>query len=338
MDEALQRADWQGFELRRQQSAKHGKLRGIGLANYVERCGGGGGLQESASLRFSADGSVILAIGTMSNGQGHETAYSQIIAERLGLPFSKIHVVQGDTDVVLSGNGTGGSWSIPMGGGAVWQAADEIIEKGKQIASAQLEAAVADIEFADGRFRIAGTDRTMTLSEAVQQQPDLSTQASFKPTNYTFPYGCHVCEVELDSETGQTEILSYLAVHDFGVALNPLLLAGQVHGGVTQGIGQALLEHAVFDDQGQLLSGSFMDYALPRAGDVPAFVFEHQDSPCANNPLGVKGCGEAGAAGSPPALMNAIINALQPYRIRHVDMPALPHTLWQMMQDHKCEY
>ena len=335
MDDALTEIDWPGFEQRRQQSAYKGKLRGIGLANYVERCGGGGGLSESAHLRFEPDGSVSLLIGSMSNGQGHITAYSQIIHERLGLPFEKIQVIQGDTDQVKTGRGTGGSWSIPMGGGALMLAADDLIEKTRQHAAQLLEAAATDIEFENAEFRIAGTDRRIGLDAVVQDfyrrhnTSSLAGEARYQPDNYTFPYGCHVCEVEVDPDTGHVKILDYLAVHDFGHALNPLLLAGQVHGGVAQGIGQALLEHTVFDPDGQLLSGSLMDYCLPRAMELPSLRFQHQETPAPGNPLGVKGCGEAGAAGSPPALMNAIVNALSPYYIRHLDMPATPQTVWR---------
>ena len=338
LDDALVQSRWEDFEQRRKESARQGKLRGIGLANYVERCGGGGGLSESANLRFEPDGGVTLLIGSMSNGQGHITAYSQIIHERLGLPFEKIHVVQGDTDQVKTGRGTGGSWSIPMGGGAIMLAADDLIEKTRQHAAQILEAAATDIEFENAQFTIAGTDRRIDLAEVIadfyrrNSNASLAGEARYQPDNFTFPYGCHVCEVEVDPATGQVQILDYLAMHDFGHALNPLLLAGQVHGGLAQGIGQALFEHTVYDPDGQLLSGSLLDYCLPRALDLPSFRFEHQDTPAPGNPLGVKGCGEAGAAGSPPALINAIVDALNPYQIRHLDMPATPQVIWRAIQ------
>ena len=344
MDEALKDTKWHDFANRRKQAQQRGKLRGIGMANYVERCGGGGGLAESAQLRFAADGSVELVVGAMSNGQGHETAYSQIIHERFALPFEKIKITQGDTDQVETSNGTGGSWSIPMAGGAAWFAADQVITKAKHIAAHLLEASVVDIEFDEGQFSVAGTDLSVDWASICRAAFDQNTlpanialgltgEALYQPSNHTFPYGCHICEVEVDPETGAVDIIDYTAVHDFGRALNPLLLAGQVHGGVSQGIGQALLEHTVYDnDTGQLLSGSFMDYGIPRADDLPLFGFQHRATPAASNPMGIKGCGEAGATGSPPALMNAIIDALAPLGVRHVDMPATPERLWRMCQ------
>ncbi|MFO1352508.1 MAG: xanthine dehydrogenase family protein molybdopterin-binding subunit [Gammaproteobacteria bacterium] len=344
MDAALAAAQWHDFTARRAQAAQAGKLRGIGFANYVERCGGGGGLSEEAVLRFDADGGVSLFIGSMANGQGHETAYSQIVNERLGLPFERIRIVQGDTDTIATGLGTGGSWSIPMGGGAIWQAADLLLEKARLIAAERLEVADADLEFdsGSGAFRVAGTDLRLPLAEIARLALDpawlppgmeagLNGAARYAPNNHTFPYGCHVCEVDLDPETGKAAIVAYTAVHDFGRVLNPLLLAGQVHGGVAQGIGQALLEQAVYDADGQLLSGSLLDYCLPRADDLPFFAFRAEQTPAPHNPFGAKGCGEAGAAGSPPALINAIIDALAPYQVRHLDMPATPEKLWRIL-------
>lgn len=341
MDAALQQSAWHDFEQRRTAALEQGKLLGIGMANYVERCGGGGGLSEAATLRFNADGTLQILIGTMSNGQGHETAYSQIIHEQLGLPFEKIQLIQGDTDQISSGHGTGGSWSIPMGGGAVLMAGEHLLENAKVIASHLLEAAETDIEFSDGQFRVVGTDVRISLSEVAQaafdpaQLPDdaetgLTGEARYQPANHTFPHGCHICEVEIDRDTGALSLLEYTAVHDFGRALNPLLLAGQVHGGVTQGIGQAMLERTVYDGEGQLLSGSLMDYCLPRADDLPAFHFHGVETPSPHNPLGIKGCGEAGATGSPPALMNAVVDALAPLDVRHVDMPIISETLWNL--------
>ena len=343
MEAAMARADWAGFEDRRRIAAERGKLRGIGMANYVERCGGGAGLSEDARLEFQADGSVTLYIGTMSNGQGHETAYSQIVNERFGLPFDKIRVVQGDTDRVASGGGTGGSWSIPMGGGAVSVTADRILDKARRIAAHKLETAEADLDFEDGAFRVTGTDIALDLDAVARLAfdpaalpeglaPGLDETANFKPENYTYPYGCHVCEVEIDRDTGVVEIVAYHPVHDYGRALNPLLLAGQVHGGVTQGIGQALYEHTVYDDEGQLLTASFMDYCLPHADQTPEFHFEHWASPTQSNPLGIKGCGESGATGGPPAVMNAVVDALKPMGIAHIDMPATPRRVWEAMR------
>jgi len=302
------------------------------MSNYVERCGGGGGLSETARLEMDSAGLLTLYIGTMSNGQGHETAYSQILNDVLGLPFENIRLVQGDTDQIASGTGTGGSWSIPMGGGAVNLAGGDLIEQAKPLAAKELEAAEADLEFIDGHFRVAGTDIDISLIELAGRGAKISGLARFQPDNHTFPHGCHICEVEVDPETGEIDVIGYTAVHDFGRALNPSLLAGQVHGGVTQGIGQALMEHTVYDDDGQLLTGSYMDYQLPRADDLPDFVFEHRDTPTTRNPLGVKGCGEAGATGAPPAVINAIIDALGHLGVHHLDMPATPERVWNAIQ------
>ncbi|MCH8243782.1 MAG: molybdopterin-dependent oxidoreductase [Planctomycetes bacterium] len=314
-----------------------------GLAVLIERCGGGAGLAETAKLVFDEKGTVELLIGSMSNGQGHETAYSQIINDALGLPFEQIRIIQGDTDRVATGLGTGGSWSIPMGGGAVRLAADKILEKARRLAAHLIEAAEADLKFAEGTFTVAGTDMRIALDEVARaahdparlpdgEAPGLDGEVRFQPDNYTFPYGCHVAEVEIDGETGAVELISYVAVHDFGRALNPLLLEGQVTGGVVQGLGQALTEHTIYDVSGQLLSGSFVDYCLPRADDVPSVEFAHVDTPTARNPLSIKGCGEAGAAASPPALINAVIDALAPLGVDHIDMPATPGRVWRAIQ------
>ena len=343
LDSALDRADSAGFPARREDAAAAGLLRGLGIANYVERCGGGAGLSERSDLLVDADGTVTLLIGSMSNGQGHETAYSQILNETLGLPFEKIRVVQGDTDRIASGTGTGGSWSLPMGGGAVVRAVDRLIETAKPIAADSLEAAAADVEFRDGAFRVAGTDLAVSLADTAARAaadghlrsdgaPGLSAVAVYEPANNTFPYGTHLCEVEVDPETGAVRIVAYTAVHDFGQVLNPLLLAGQVHGGLAQGLGQALLEHTVYDGEGQLLSGSFMDYCIPRADDLPDFEFEPWITPSPGNPLDIKGCGEAGAAGSPPALINAVLDALAAVGVEDFHMPATPERVWRAIR------
>jgi carbon-monoxide dehydrogenase large subunit len=340
IDAALQRADWPGFVARRAAALKQGKLRGIGMANYIERCGGGAGLGETGRLEFAADGCVTVYSGSQANGQAHETAFSQIVHHWLGVPFEKIRVVEGDTDRIATGTGTGGSWSIPMGGGAIALTAEKILEKTKRVAAHLLEAAPIDIAFRDGQFSIAGTDRRIGFERVVAacfdpqrlpagEAPGLDESARHVPDNYTFPYGVHVAEVEIDRDTGAVALVGYVAVHDFGRALNPMLLAGQVHGGVTQGIGQALLEHTAYGDDGQLLAGSYMDYCLPRADDLPSFVFDHRDTPTSRNLLGVKGCGEAGATGSPPAVMNAVMDALAPLGIRHIDMPATSEKIWR---------
>lgn len=333
LDEGMQTADWAGFENRRKQASMRGRLRGIGLANFVERCGAG--VTEGATLEITDDGSAVIRIGTMANGQGHETAYAQIGEDLLGIPFDKISVIQGDTDAVATGQGTGGSRSIPLGGAAMSLAADTLIETARETAAEHLEAAVADIEFNNGAFVVAGTDRAcgwQDVARLISASGDgaaLSQHADFVPPNHTFPNGCHVCEVEVDPETGACEIVAYQVVHDFGRILNPQMLIGQVHGGVVQGLGQAKMENTVFDADGQLLTASFMDYALPRADDVPEFVFVPRETPCPSNPMGFKGCGEAGAAGAPPAFVNAVVDALSPLGVKHIDMPVTAETVWQ---------
>lgn len=344
IDGAMDKADWRGFEERRRSALKRGRLRGIGMANYIERCGGGGGLSEAARLEFDAEGGVTVFSGSMANGQAHETAFSQILHHYFDLPFEKIRVVEGDTDVIATGTGTGGSWSIPMGGGAISLASEQVIEKAKRIAAHLLEASVTDLAFAEGQFNIVGTDIQISWSDVVRasqdpkrlpagEEPGLDTEARFTPENYTYPYGCHIAEVEVDPDTGSVELAAYSCLHDFGVVLNPLLLAGQVQGGLAQGIGQALMENTAYDPEGQLLAGSFMDYRLPRADDLPDLNFTAQVSPSPQNLLGIKGCGEAGAAGSPPAVINALVDALRDHGVRHIDMPATSERVWSAMRN-----
>lgn len=340
MDAALCAADRGGFEQRRRQSRQQGRWRGLGIAYYIEACGGAP--RENAELQADGEGRVWLLIGTQNNGQGHETAYTQVLAEKLGIDAERIGVLQGDTDIVATGNGTGGSRSIPVGAVVSEQAADDLIEKGRRLAAEHLEAAEADIEYANGSFRVAGTDRGMELGAIAARVAEsqrlaggrvtgLTGSGEFSPEAMTFPNGCHVCELEVDPETGGVEILRYTVVDDFGRVLNPDMLAGQVHGGIAQGIGQAMLEHCVYEEgSGQLLSGSLNDYCLPRADDVPRYDFRYDDSiPCATNPMGVKGAGEAGAIGAPPAVINAIVDALAGVGVSHVDMPATPLRVWQ---------
>jgi aerobic carbon-monoxide dehydrogenase large subunit len=336
MARAQEIADWSGFTKRAAASKRAGKLRGIGMATYVEACGNNG--PETANVRLDRDGGVTVLIGSQSTGQGHATSYAQLVAERLDLPPECVRVVQGDTDAIASGAGTGGSSSIPVGGVSVDRAAKTLAEQLKQLAADALEAAPTDMEIADGTVRVAGTDRVMTFAELAahpQATPErLSATKDFGTEQPTFPNGTHIAEVEIDPDTGATAILSYVVVDDFGATLNPLLLAGQVHGGAVQGIGQALMEDTVYDPaSGQLLSASFMDYAMPRAGDAPSFVFETRNVPCKNNPLGVKGAGEAGAIGSCPALINAILDALwRAYHIRTIDMPATAQRVWAAIE------
>ncbi len=339
MEDAMRAADWHGFAARREDAARRGALRGIGMAYYIEVCGGGS--DEMAQVRFDPGGSVTVLIGSQTNGQGHETAYAQIVAERLGVPIETIRVVQGDTDQIVYGTGTGGSRAVAVGGSAVHAAADRIINKGKALAAHFLEAAEADIEFKDGTFVITGTDRRLSIFEVARlchtpgklppgMSAGLDESATFAPPAFTYPNGCHIAEVEIDIATGVPRIVRYTIVDDFGKVINPLLLEGQVHGGTVQGIGQALYERVVYDsDSGQLVTGSLMDYCLPRANDVPAFTFRYNEIPTPANPLGVKGAGEAGAIGAPPAVINAIVDALAPYGIRHIDMPATPEKIWR---------
>jgi carbon-monoxide dehydrogenase large subunit len=296
-------------------------------------------------LRFDPSGTLTILMGSQSSGQGHQTAYAQLAAEKFDLDLDKIRVQQGDSAAIAFGRGTGGSRSIPVGGGALMHAADKLISKGKRIAAHILEAAEADIAFADGDFAIAGTDRKVTLDAVARAafnptqlpadvEPGFAESGHFTPPAPTFPNGVHICEVEIDPETGIARIERYLVVDDFGVVINPLLLAGQVNGGIAQGVGQAMLERTVFDpDSGQLVSGTLLDYALPRADDLPALEFAYNIVPCRTNPLGVKGAGEAGAIGSPPALINAIVDALSPLGIDHIDMPATPEVVWRAIRD-----
>jgi carbon-monoxide dehydrogenase large subunit len=335
MDDALTLADWHDFEHRRAEAATRGKLRGIGLATYVEACGGGG--PEFAAVRVNGDGTVRLTIGSQTNGQGHETGFKQILSEHLGVDFDDIAVIQGDTDAMPTGSGVGGSRAIPVGGATVADAALKIQERAKARAAEMMEAAAADIVYEDARFTIVGTDRSVTLADiAADLDEDVAfdQEGSFKPPSSTFPNGAHICEIEIDQDTGSVEIVRYSVVDDFGKVLNPLLVEGQVHGGIVQGIGQALLEHTVYDkESGQLLSGSFMDYAMPRADNLPFVDFRYNEIPCRTNPLGVKGAGEAGAIGAPPAIINAVVDALSVYGVDHINMPATPSAIWQAIQD-----
>ena len=334
---AQELAGWDGFNKRAAESKRAGRLRGIGIATYIEACGNNG--PETANVRLERDGSVTVLIGSQSTGQGHATAYAQLIAERLDLPPEKVRVIQGDTDLIASGAGTGGSSSIPIGGVAVDRAGKKLGDQLKEIAAEALEAATGDLEIADGAVRIAGTDRLITFADIANHPkatPDrLRAANEFGNEPPTFPNGTHIAEVEIDPLTGTTAILKYVVVDDFGATLNPLLLAGQVHGGAVQGIGQALMEDTVYDpDSGQLLAASLMDYALPRAENAPDFVFETHNVPCKTNPLGVKGAGEAGAIGSCPAVINAVLDALwRAHRIRQIDMPATPQKVWLAIEN-----
>ena len=352
LDEALRLSDYAGFAQRKAEAEARGKRRGIGLSCYIEACGlapsavvgqlgGGVGQWESAKLRFTPTGQVQLFTGSHSHGQGHETTFAQVLSSKLGVPLASVEVIHGDTGETPMGMGTYGSRSIAVGGSAIVMAADKVIEKGKKIAAQLLEASEADIEFEAGQFTVKGTDRKKSIGEVVFEayvphhiphgsvEPGMEESAFYDPSNFTFPAGTHVCEVEVDPETGIVKIVNFTAVDDFGKVINPMIVEGQVHGGIAQGVGQALIEGCVYDlDTGQLLTGSFMDYSMPRADDFPDFKVGMTETPCPHNPLGVKGCGEAGAIAAPAAVMNALTDALG---VR-VSMPATPEKLWRVIQ------
>ena len=353
MDAAQKLADVSGFAKRKEESKKKGKLRGLGYAAYIEACGiapsavagalgARAGLFEAGEVRVHPTGSVTVFTGSHSHGQGHETTFAQVVADRLGLPFENIDIVHGDTSKVLFGMGTYGSRSIAVGGTAIVKALDKIVAKGKKIAAHLMEAAEADVVFENGAFTVAGTDKKKMFGEVAfaayvphnyphdKLEPGLNENAFYDPANFTFPAGTYVCEVEVDPETGVVKIEKFTAVDDFGKIINPMIVEGQVHGGLTQGIGQALTEGCQYDTTGQLLTGSFMDYCLPRATDVPFYQVDTRETACTHNPLGVKGCGEAGAIGAPAALMNAITDALG---VKDMPMPATPQTVWRTLKN-----
>ncbi|MCY4551776.1 MAG: xanthine dehydrogenase family protein molybdopterin-binding subunit [Defluviicoccus sp.] len=342
LDDALALAGYAGFAARREDAAARGKLRGIGISNTVHRAAG---LEiEAAQIRFDASGTATLMVGSVHHGQGHATTFTQIACDRLGLEPGAVRFVSGDTDVVTFGRGSFASRSAALGGSAVALAADRIVDKGRIIAAALLEAAEEDIDFADGVFSVSGTDRSVGIADIARAayaprdlpldiEPGLDEMAMFRPGALTFPNGCHVAEIEIDPETGAVEIAGYAVVDDFGTILNPLLLEGQIHGGLAQGIGQALMEDVAFDPAtGQLLAGSFMDYCMPRADDLPSYVAAFNELPTAVNPVGVKGAGEAGAVGALPAMMNAVVDALAPLGVEHVQMPATPERIWRAIR------
>jgi carbon-monoxide dehydrogenase large subunit len=341
LDRTLALADWQGFEERASEARSRGRRRGIGICTYLE-CSGGGP-REHAALRFSSDGRVTLAVGSQSTGMGHETVMAQIVAARLGLPLESIDFLQADTDATPIGGGHGGSRGLEMGGSAVLRVAERVLEKATRIAAHLLEAATVDVEFDAGQFRIAGTDRAIGMQEVIRasldarRRPDdmdtLDAALDYERSAITYPNGCHVAEVEIDPETGSVKLVNYSIVDDFGTIINPLTCAGQVMGGTAQGIGQALMEKIIYEhDSGQLLSGSFMDYCLPRAADLIDFRIEFfEGAPTGENPLGAKGAGEAGCCGALPAVVGAVVHALEEYGVRHLDMPLTPEKLWRAM-------
>ena len=356
LDRALELADYKGFPARKAAAANNGKRRGIGFSNYIEACGiapsaaigslgAGVGLWESAEVRVNPVGTVEILTGSHSHGQGHETTFAQLVSDRLGIDINNVSIVHGDTDKVQFGMGTYGSRSGAVGMTAIAKALDKVEAKAKKVAAHIMEAAAEDVEFKNGTFTVKGTDKKMAFGEVAlaayvahkfptsEIEPGLKESAFHDPTNFTFPAGCHICEVEIDPETGTSEIVSWVAVDDFGTVINPMIVEGQVHGGIVQGVGQALSEGCVYDrESGQLITGSYMDYCMPRAGDVPSFKLDFTETKCPSNPLGMKGCGEAGAIAAPAAVMNAVTDALG---MRDLPMPASPHTVWKALEPQK---
>ena len=331
LDKCLTQADWQGFAARQAASRAKGMLRGRGISAYLEATAPAG--KEMGGVHFEDDGTVSLITGTQNYGQGHASAFAQVLCDQLGVPFESIRLLQGDSDELLAGGGTGGSRSIMASGAAIVSVSVEVKEKARHLAAEKLETAIEDIQFEAGQLQIAGTDRGISLMELAQSEEGragaLNAALVIDTPPSSYPNGVHICELEIDPETGSTRLDRYIVVDDFGTMVNPLLVAGQVHGAVTQGIGQALMEHAVYDGQGQLLSGSFMDYAMPRADQIPIISFDDHPVPATTNPLGVKGCGEAGTSGALPAVMNAVVDALAEFGILHMDMPATPEKIWR---------
>jgi carbon-monoxide dehydrogenase large subunit len=356
LDMALQAIDFDHFAERKAASEARGKLRGFGVSTYIEACGiapsalvgalgARAGLYEAASVRVHPTGSVTVFTGTHSHGQGHETTFAQLVVEKLGVPLENVEIVHGDTDRIPFGMGTYGSRSAAVGGSAIIKAIDKIVDKGKKVAAHLLEASVADIEFADGKFRVAGTDKEKAFGDIAfaayvphnypieSVEPGLEDSAFYDPKNFTFPAGCHCVEVEVDPETGVVEVVDVSIADDVGVVINPMIVDGQAHGGLAHGIGQALLEECVYDEGGQLLSGSYMSYTMPRAADLPSFRVGNHVTACTHNPTGIKGVGEVGAIGVPPAVINAVLDALTPLGVKDIDMPATPERVWRAIRD-----
>ena len=356
LDKAMEMIDYANFESRRAEAAKRGKYRGIGLSSYIEACGiapsavvgalgGRVGLYESAVVRVDPTGTISVFTGTHSHGQGHATTFAQIVADKLGVPLDSIDIVHGDTDRIPFGMGTYGSRSLAVGGTAISKAVDKVIEKGKIIAAHMMEASETDLEFKDGKFTVAGTDKEKSFGEIAlsayvphnfphdRLEPGLEETAFYDPLNFTYPAGTHICEVEIDPATGVVDIVDWAACDDFGNLINPMIVEGQVHGGIAQGVGQALLENAHYNEDGQLLTASYMDYCMPRADNLPSLKIDYTVTACTHNDLGVKGCGEAGAIASPPAVINAIVDALSVVGVTDMSMPATTEKIWRAIND-----
>ncbi|MEO0814547.1 MAG: molybdopterin cofactor-binding domain-containing protein, partial [Myxococcota bacterium] len=352
----LEKIDYAGFEKRREESKSRGKVRGLGISTYVEACGiapsavagalgARAGLYESSTIRVHPTGSVTVFTGTHSHGQGHETTFAQIVADHFGIEVDQVILEHGDSAQSAFGMGTYGSRSLPVGGSAIVKAADKIIEKGRKIAAHLLEASAEDIEFENGSFKVKGTDRAKAFGEVAfaayvphdypieEVEPGLEETAFYDPKNFTFPGGCHVVEVEVDPETGVIEVCNVAVADDVGRVINPMIVDGQIHGGLAQGIGQALMEQAVYDENGQLLTGSYMNYQMPRAADFPMFDVGNHVTPCTHNPLGSKGVGEVGAIGVPPAVINAVMDAIRPLGVKDITMPATPQKVWKAINE-----
>ena len=361
LEMALQKIDYQGFSARREASKKRGKLRGIGFSTYVEACGiapsalvgqlgARAGLYEAATVRVHPTGSVSVFTGTHSHGQGHETTFAQLVADQLGVPYDKVEIVHGDTDKIPFGMGTYGSRSLSVGGSAIVKAVDKIVAKGKKIAAHLLEASEADIEWQQGEFRVVGTNLKKSIGEIAfaayvphnypieTVEPGLEESAFYDPKNFTYPAGCHVCEVEIDPDTGVVQVVEMVAADDVGVIINPMIVDGQMHGGLVQGIGQALYEEAQYDESGQLLTGSFLNYGMPRASDFPFFKVGNHVTACTHNPIGAKGVGEVGAIGCPPAVVNAVLDALEPLGVTDISMPVTPEKVWRAISSAKATH
>jgi carbon-monoxide dehydrogenase large subunit len=354
LNKVLQMADYENLRKEQEEGRKNGRYIGIGFSTYIEACGiapsavvgslgARAGLFESAGVRVQPTGKVSVFVGSHAHGQGHETTFSQVVADRLGIPIADIDIVHGDTDIVPFGMGTYGSRSLAVGGTAIVKSLDKVVEKATQIAAHLLEAAEEDLEFSDGQWTVKGTDQSVAFADVALTayvphnypeglEPGLDFTSFYDPVNFTFPFGAHIAVVSVDPDTGQVKLERYFGVDDVGNVVNPMIVDGQLHGGITQGVGQALLEGAIYDDNGQLTTGSYMDYALPRADDVPFFELGREVTPCPHNPLGVKGAGEAGTIGATPAVINAVIDALQPFGVKDIDMPATPQRVWQAIQ------
>jgi carbon-monoxide dehydrogenase large subunit len=332
LDRAVALADVKGYAARKAQSTARGMRRGLGICYYVEKAAGIG--NETAGVTVTGDGKVRVVVGNHTSGQGQETVFAQVAADRLGVTYEQVEVLQGDTDWLPTGGLSAGSGSLMVTGPAIDMASDKVLDEARDLAADALEAAKADITYADGKFRIAGTDRVMGLFEVAARAPDksLSAQSTFQLGPPSYPNGCHICEIEVDPDTGVTVVLRHTVVDDFGLLINPMIVEGQIHGGTAQGLGQAMGEHIVYDEQGQLITGSFMDYWMPRADNMPAFTVDTVNSLSTTNPMGVKGCGEAGATGAPPAFVNAVVDALSDLGIVHVDMPVTPLKVWTLLQ------